>query len=213
MPNTTIQLKKSSTPSAKPTDLANGELAINFADGKLYYKNTTSSIVEISPTTLSFGTVSANGTLLVADTTGDVVTINSGNNITIVGDAINDRLTISLTNDVTISGSLFATTKSFLIPHPTKKGMKLKYGSLEGPENGIYVRGELSGSSIIELPEYWWNLVDSETITVHITAYGSKQDLWVQSKSAYYIHLNQPANCFYTVYAERKDVDKLVVEF
>ena len=213
MPNTVIQLKKSSTPSAKPTDLANGELAINFADGKLYYKNTTSSIVEISPTTLSFGTVSANGTLLVADTTGDVVTINSGNNITIVGDAINDRLTISLTNDVTISGSLFATTKSFLIPHPTKKGMKLKYGSLEGPENGVYVRGELSGSSIIELPEYWWNLVDSETITVHITPYGSKQDLWVQSKSAYYIHLNQPANCFYTVYGERKDVDKLIVEF
>lgn len=213
MPNTTIQLKKSSTPSAKPADLANGELAINFADGKLFYKNTANYIAEFSSGVNSFGTVNANSTLIVSDTSGDILTILPGNNITIVGDAVNDKLTIGLTNDVTISGSLFATTKSFLIPHPTRKGMKLKYGSLEGPENGVYVRGELNGSSIIELPEYWRNLVDSETITVHITPYGSKQDLWIQSKSAYYIHLNQPANCFYIVYAERKDVDKLIVEY
>lgn len=106
MPNTVIQLKKSSTPSAKPADLANGELAINFADGKLYYKNTTSSIVEITPTqSFDFGTVSANGVLLVADTVGDVLTINSGNNINISTDAITDRLTISLTNDVIIPSS------------------------------------------------------------------------------------------------------------
>ena len=97
MPNTTIQLKKSSTPSAKPADLANGELAINFADGKLYYKNTTSSIVEITPTqSSSFGTVSANGVLLVADTVGDVLTIASGNNINIATDAVSDRLTIGV---------------------------------------------------------------------------------------------------------------------
>jgi len=213
MPNTTIQLKKSSTPSAKPADLANGELAINFADGKLFYKNTANYIAEFSSGGYSFGTVSANGVLLVADTTGDILTISAGNNINIATDSITDRLTIGLTNDVTISGSLFATSKSFVINHPTKKGMKLKYGSLEGPENGVYVRGELNGSSVIELPEYWWNLIDSETITVHITPCGSKQDLWIQSKSAYHINLNQPANCFYIVYAERKDVDKLIVEY
>ena len=116
-------------------------------------------------------------------------------------------------NTLTISGPLFATSKSFVIDHPTKDGMKLRYGSLEGPENGIYIRGELTNSSVIELPDYWWNLIDPDTITVHITPYGKKQNIWVQSKSAYAINLNQPADCFFTVYAERKDVDKLVVEY
>jgi hypothetical protein len=108
---------------------------------------------------------------------------------------------------------LLATSKSFVIKHPTKDGMMLRHGSLEGPENGVYVRGQLINSSMIELPDYWWSLIDADTITVHITPYGSNQTLWVQSKSAYHIFLNQPANCFYTVYAERKDVEKLIVEY
>jgi hypothetical protein len=91
--------------------------------------------------------------------------------------------------------------------------MKLRYGSLEGPENGVYVRGRLDNQSVIELPEYWWNLVDERSITVNLTAMGRSQDLWVQSVSSRFVHLNQPADCFFTVFAERKDVDKLVVEF
>ena len=42
---------------------------------------------------------------------------------------------------VNITGTLTATAKSFDIPHPTKTDMRLRYGSLEGPENGVYVRG------------------------------------------------------------------------
>jgi hypothetical protein len=106
MPNTVIQLKKSSTPSAKPTDLANGELAVNFADGKLFYKNTAGQIAEITSGGYSFGTVSANGTLLVADTTNDILTIEAGNNITIVGDAINDKVTIGLSNNLYVPGNV-----------------------------------------------------------------------------------------------------------
>lgn len=102
MPNTTIQLKKSSTPSAKPTDLANGELAINFADGKLFYKNTANYIAEFTSGVNSFGTVNANSTLIVSDTSGDILTLVPGNNITIVGDAINDKITIGLADSVGI---------------------------------------------------------------------------------------------------------------
>jgi len=116
-------------------------------------------------------------------------------------------------NTLTIDGALFAVTKSFVIDHPTKQNMKLRYGSLEGPENGIYVRGKLDGQSVIELPDYWWNLVDVDSITVNLTPYGRAQELWVQSVSAYAINLNQPAECFFTIFAERKDVDKLVVEY
>jgi hypothetical protein len=116
-------------------------------------------------------------------------------------------------NTLDINGPINAITKSFVINHPTKPDMKLRYGSLEGPENGVYVRGRLYGQSIIELPEYWWNLIDEETITVNLTPIGYSQDLWVQSTSSHFIHLNQPAECFFTVFAERKDVDKLVVEY
>ena len=51
------------------------------------------------------------------------------------------------------SGAFTAVTKSFDIPHPTKENMRLRYGSLEGPENGVYVRGR-SKENIIELPDY-----------------------------------------------------------
>lgn len=95
MSNTTISIKKSATPSATPSNLANGELAINFADGKLFYKNATGQIVSFTSGTNSFGTVNANGTLIIADTTGDILTLEAGNNIAITADAINDKITIS----------------------------------------------------------------------------------------------------------------------
>jgi len=108
MPNTVIALKKSSTPSAVPSNLANGELAINYADGKLFYKNTAGYIAEISGsgnnTPVSgdnFGTINASGTLIVADTTNDVLTFIAGDNIAITGDAINDTITISATGVIT----------------------------------------------------------------------------------------------------------------
>ena len=98
MANTIIALKKSSTPASAPSSLEFGELALNYADGKLYYKNVNSAIVEIAGSSQSdFATINANGTLIIADTPGDILTIEAGNNITIVGDAINDKITISAT--------------------------------------------------------------------------------------------------------------------
>ena len=116
-------------------------------------------------------------------------------------------------NTLTINGPLNAITKSFVIKHPTKENMHLRYGSLEGPENGIYVRGKLRNETVIRLPDYWSSLIDPETITVHLTPYGLKQDLWIKSKSETHITVNQPAYCYYIVYAERKDVEKLIVEY
>ena len=95
MANTTIAIKKSATGSAVPSSLAFGELAINYADGKLYYKNVNSSIVEFSPSINSFGIVNANSTLVIAGGPGAILTFISGNNTSIVGDAINDTVTFS----------------------------------------------------------------------------------------------------------------------
>jgi hypothetical protein len=100
MANTVIALKKSATPSAAPADLANGELAINYADGKLYYKHANGTIAVFSSGGAggdSFGTVNAAGTLIVADTAGDILTLEAGSGISITGDAINDKITIAAT--------------------------------------------------------------------------------------------------------------------
>ena len=112
-----------------------------------------------------------------------------------------------------VNGAFAATTKSFLIDHPTKSGMKLRYGSLEGPENGVYVRGSLKNSNIIELPDYWTGLVDPDSITVSITPKGRKQDIYVgEIKDNCVEVIGENIDCFYVVYGERKDVDKLQVE-
>jgi hypothetical protein len=101
MPNTVIAIKKSATPAAEPTVLANGELAINYADGKLFYKHANGTILPFNTQGgNAFGTINANGTLVVAGTSQDVVSLIAGNNITITGDAINDTIRI----DATVSG-------------------------------------------------------------------------------------------------------------
>jgi hypothetical protein len=116
-----------------------------------------------------------------------------------------------------VNGAFAATTKSFVIPHPTKPEKQLRYGSLEGPENGVYIRGRLKGDKI-QLPEYWTKLVDPDSITVNLTPIGKYQKLYVEDiiNNTVIISndnmLNKEVSCFYTVYAERIDVEKLQVE-
>jgi hypothetical protein len=114
-----------------------------------------------------------------------------------------------------VVGSFGATTKSFIIDHPTKQGKKLQHGSLEGPELAVYIRGR-SKENTIYLPEYWSNLIDNETITVNLTAIGNSPVPRVLSISDDTIEVfsdeEGDLDYFYMVLAERKDVDKLVVE-
>ena len=121
-------------------------------------------------------------------------------------------------NTLTIGGPLIATSKSFDIKHPTKKGKRLRYGSLEGPENGVYIRGR-ANSSKINLPDYWTGLVDEETITVELTPIGKHQKLYVKDIADNVVTIGndnvikKEINCFYTIYGERKDIDKITVEY
>lgn len=107
-------------------------------------------------------------------------------------------------------------TKNFVIKHPTKKGKNLVYSCLEGPENGVYVRGKLKGSDTIVLPEEWKKLVDKKSITVSLTPIGVHQDLIIKRIQNNQIVIQSkpgvPIECFYHVFAERKDVPKLITE-
>jgi hypothetical protein len=128
--------------------------------------------------------------------------------------------TINPTYALEVNGSFAATTKSFDIPHPSVEGKRLVYGSLEGPENGVYVRGKLTEKEmgVIELPYYWKNLVSIDSITVNITPIGKHQKLYVDkiTENCVVIKndnlLDKKIECFYMIFAERKDVNKLVVE-
>ena len=116
---------------------------------------------------------------------------------------------------ITLSGNLSAATKSFLIPHPIQPNKKLQYACLEGPENGVYVRGRLTGSNVIDLPDYWTALVHSDSITVQLTANSSQKNYFVKSIEENRIIVGSKSkeiDCFYLVQGERKDVPKLVVE-
>ena len=117
----------------------------------------------------------------------------------------------------TWSSSIVATSKLFDIEHPSKgKGHRLAHASLEGPEIGVYHRGVLEDSQIINLPDYWKDLVDSKTITVHLTPIGNYQYLHytlAENKIVVRNFGNASIHCSYIVYGERKDVDRLTVEY
>lgn len=72
----------------------------------------------------------------------------------------------------------------------------------------------LNTGNTIELPDYWTGLVDENSITVSLTAISSRQNLWVEDIVDNTVVVGgENINCFYTVFATRKDVGKLVVEF
>ena len=143
---------------------------------------------------------------------GSDTQIQFNDSTVIAGDA--DLTWNKTTNVMTINGHLAASTKSFLIDHPTKPEKKLQYACLEGPENGVYIRG-YADSNIIELPEYWVELVDPDSITVQLTSKGFMQPyIYVNSVSDNKIHLisDRDISVFYTVNATRRDVAPLEVE-
>lgn len=134
---------------------------------------------------------------------------------------------INITGDITTSGDVVASEvsaggvtltsrKSFDIPHPTKEGYRLRHICLEGPESGVYFRGRVKGKEI-DLPNYWKGLVHTDSITVSLTPVGAHQDVIVKRFDDEKIYLQakggMPIDCFYHVYGERKDGEKLIVEY
>jgi hypothetical protein len=107
--------------------------------------------------------------------------------------------------------------KDFDIAHPTKEGWRLTHACVEGPEAAVYFRGRITSKNEIDLPSYWKNLVDIQSITVNLTPIGSHQNVivkrWDDSKIYLQSNGNMPIDCFYHVYAERIDTEKLIPEY
>ena len=177
--------------------------------------------------------------------------IKSDGNLTVTGDDKTENAllisggssvdTVHVVGDMFVSGSVdcgnkgrlaarFAVAdaipKPFDLKHPTKgDGHRLRYACIEGPEVGVYFRGRLKESNVIELPYYWKDLVHEDSITVQLQPIGSNQNLVIQEFNNEFIVIAEDStntdlitdlstiDCFYHVYGERKDINPLIVEY
>lgn len=167
----------------------------------------------------------------IVATTGDVVA-TSGNLIAEEGDveAVNATISNSITaNSLTAATGTFTTEvtaalgtftsvsapfKTFNIEHPSKENKRLVYACLEGPEIGVYFRGK-TNQDVIVFPDYWTDLVDEDSITVHLTPTSLNQDKLICTNvgnNQAMVHGANNENYFFIVYGERKDIPKLGVE-
>ena len=191
----------------------NNKVIVGTSSDLQIYHDGSNSFIKNNTNDLYLDTASGsihltkNGTseVMASFTTDGAVTLRHNNNIKLA----------TTSTGVTITGLLSATTKSFDIEHPTKEGKRLRHGVLEGPEHGVYIRGKHNGH-IIELPDYWTGLVDEDSITVQLTAIGKAQELYVENIEDNKVYIGSERtieNYFYYVQAERKDVDKIEVEY
>ena len=142
------------------------------------------------------------------------------------GDAvyINGNMYVTGTVDCLSTGRLEARhrvadskPKLFDMPHPSTAGMRLAHACIEGPEVSVFYRGRCRNSKEIVLPSYWKDLVHINSISVQLQPIGAHQDIIVKRWDDEKVYLQSkggmPIDCFYHIYAERKDCGPLVVEY
>ena len=162
---------------------------------------------------------------------GTPYTLNVTGDVTIIGNTkqegdtdqtgnINATGTITANNfvgSVSTASGKSSGAKAFDIDHPSKKGYRLRHICIEGPESAVFFRGRVKNDKVILLPDYWKDLVDINTITVQLQPIGAHQDIIVKRWDAEKVELQSkpgiPINCFYHIFAERKDVENLIVEY
>jgi hypothetical protein len=125
-----------------------------------------------------------------------------------------------------VNGSFGATTKSFVIDHPTKEGKKLVYGSLESPYHGIRLTGRnmlIDGECKVQLPDYIYKLARPESVNIQITPIKCGKVIYVDEISVennYFVVKYDKSllesyknyEFFWDFTATRSDVEQLVVE-
>jgi hypothetical protein len=115
------------------------------------------------------------------------------------------------------SGAVNAVIKNFDIEHPAKKEpWRLRYSVLEGPEIGVYLRGRLTNTNVIEMPYYWTDLVHEESITVSLTPIGNFGQYFIEKIEGNLVYVGSASgyiDLYYIIIGERKDVKRLVVEY
>ena len=117
MSNTSIQLRKSGVTGNVPIDLNFGELALNYADKKLYYKNANNEIDSFTTGTPtdSFSTINVNSTLIVATSNTDILAFAGANGISVIGDGVNKKITIDGSEILAIQAGIDNTQNTHIL--------------------------------------------------------------------------------------------------
>jgi len=209
----------------------NDDFSLDSFDGYFNLDDVSMVLVNTSSSPADYVYMHLNGSstaiVTLERSSGPIPTFNvEADNTNFNGDVdINGIMTANGINVETIAGTAWTnlvsdvnSKKSFDISHPTKDGYRLRYICLEGPEAEVYVRGKLENNTIIELPDYWRELVNPETIGVTLTSIGSYQELFVEkiewgTRITVKNNAGGPINCTYVVYGERKDVTKNIAEY
>ena len=156
-------------------------------------------------------------TLYIDSSRDTAIDINGKTKIDNKGDAVFAIGTSGMTMSSRFS-SADARPKPFDIQHPTKgEGWRLRYACIEGPEVGVYFRGRVRREKVIVLPKVWKGLVHTNSISVQLQPIGAHQDVIIKRWDDEKIYLQSmggmPIDCFYHVYAERKDINPLITEY
>jgi len=110
-------------------------------------------------------------------------------------------------------GAGWTSVKSFVIDHPNEKEKYLVHGCLEGPEAGVYYRGEgkitNNKYAVIKLPNYVKNLASFLTVQVAPIYNGNqnKKPLSVSRvvDNQFTVH-GENGEFFWTVFGKRQDI-------
>jgi hypothetical protein len=169
MSNTSIQLKKSGVTGNTPSSLAYGEVAINYADGRLYYKNSGGGTSYIS-NQFSFDTINANNSLILAGSVSDTLSLVAGENVNISTNTSTKTITIS---SVPGSSGIYAN------------------GAFDKANAAFAYANALSGGTSSDgIARDWANSAGSYANSAFIaanSAYGAQNTTGTYANSAFYI--------------------------
>ena len=179
------QLSEATTGSASYKDIIHtgqtGSVTNAMLGGSIANNKLANDSVTVGTTEIDLG---ASSTTLAGLTAVTVAGTGGGSGTTALNITGGDS---SASNPaVNINGHLVAGTKSFNIPHPLLENKRLVYGSLEGPEHGMYARGSYDVNDerrvvAIDLPLYWSSMVNPD-YTVSLASYGN-YNVWINDRT------------------------------
>jgi hypothetical protein len=121
---------------------------------------------------------------------------------------------VELSNVQGIQGPVGPTgAKTFVIDHPTKQDHYLIHACVEGPEAGVYYRGQATireRSVTVSLPDYVDRLATN--FTVHLTPISKDDEQWIHVKTTtvfqnrFTIYASAPCEVHWMVFGTRRDV-------
>lgn len=170
-PNTIIQLKRSANTgnTVSSSDIDYGELAINYADGKLFYRKTDDNIGTIYTPNV-YSTINVNSTLLVPTTPTEILSLQPSGAITLSASVGSDTITIG----ETLTGNVILNTGGTINGDLTVKGTSYqKDSSLYSGNTSLATVSETVvdsfSASNFRSAKYLVQITDNVTNYYHVT--------------------------------------------